>query len=425
MKKDRNEDLKEADNSSKPSKPMKFITAKNPKKDSVTKVKQPNRFISILALIIALATGGYLAYQRFVELPSQTQKENEQLNAQIETLQKNLQAQQIKSQQAFDSYSSILTQKVETALIQLKTNQNQTQSILETEQRIENERQEKLNVMSQQIAHLTESLQTVTQSDNSWMLAQANYLANLASRKIWNEQDYQTAYLLLKNADATLAQMNDQQMIPARKAIAEDLNQISSYSFVDYDGIILSLMRLSDAVDKLPLIAGYQYFNVNFHDDSFVDSQITESPKNWQENISATVEHFLDRFIKVTKLDEPYEFDSCLLDAGNDQTKIEACQIYKAALPPEQATYLRENIRLKLLIAAQAVPRRQNVVYQTALENVNEWINAYFATDSSALIDFMYELHKLQTIDLSDPQSQQPLKSIAILDALMKQKNKD
>lgn len=40
-------------------------------------------------------------------------------------------------------------------------------------------------------------------------------------------------------------------------------------------------------------------------------------------------------------------------------------------LAPNQDIYLRENIRSRLLVAAQAVPRHQEETYRQALENVS------------------------------------------------------
>jgi uroporphyrin-3 C-methyltransferase len=40
-------------------------------------------------------------------------------------------------------------------------------------------------------------------------------------------------------------------------------------------------------------------------------------------------------------------------------------------LAPNQDIYLRENIRSRLLVAAQAVPRHQEETYKQALDNVS------------------------------------------------------
>lgn len=51
--------------------------------------------------------------------------------------------------------------------------------------------------------------------------------------------------------------------------------------------------------------------------------------------------------------------------------------------PPNQDVYLRENIRSRLLVAAQAVPRHQEETYKQALDNVSTWVRAYYDTNAN------------------------------------------
>ncbi len=52
-------------------------------------------------------------------------------------------------------------------------------------------------------------------------------------------------------------------------------------------------------------------------------------------------------------------------------------------LAPNQDIYLRENIRSRLLVAAQAVPRHQEETYKQALDNVSTWVRAYYDTEDA------------------------------------------
>jgi uroporphyrin-3 C-methyltransferase len=58
-------------------------------------------------------------------------------------------------------------------------------------------------------------------------------------------------------------------------------------------------------------------------------------------------------------------------------------------LAPNQDIYLRENIRSRLLVAAQAVPRHQDEVYKQALETVATWVRAYYDTNDAATKGFL------------------------------------
>lgn len=87
-------------------------------------------------------------------------------------------------------------------------------------------------------------------------------------------------------------------------------------------------------------------------------------------------------------------------------------------LAPNQDIYLRENIRSRLLVAAQAVPRHQEETYRQALENVSTWVRAYYDTDDATTKAFLDEVDQLsqQNISMDLPET---LQSQAMLEKLM------
>lgn len=187
---------------------------------------------------------------------------------------------------------------------------------------------------------------TISGSDaKTWLLAQADFLVKLAGRKLWSDQDVTTAAALLKSADASLADMNDPSLITVRRAITDDIASLSAVSQVDYDGIILKLNQLSNQVDNLRLAD-------NDSDGSPMDSdgeELSSSISEWRINLQKSWQNFMDNFITIRR---------------RDDTAV-------PLLAPNQDIYLRENIRSRLLVAAQAVPRHQQETYRRALENVS------------------------------------------------------
>ncbi len=100
----------------------------------------------------------------------------------------------------------------------------------------------------------------------------------------------------------------------------------------DYDGIILKLNQLSNQVDNLRLAD-------NDSDRSPMDSdgeELSSSISEWRINLQ-----------KLAELYGQLHYDS-----PSDDTAV-------PLLAPNQDIYLRENIRSRLLVAAQAVPRHQ------------------------------------------------------------------
>ncbi|UXY13472.1 uroporphyrinogen-III C-methyltransferase [Kosakonia sp. ML.JS2a] len=249
------------------------------------------------------------------------------------------------------------------------------------------------DALTKQLDEVQQKVATISGSDaKTWQLAQADFLVKLAGRKLWSDQDVTTAAALLKSADASLAEMNDPSLITARRAITDDIASLSTITQVDYDGAILKLNQLSNQIDNLRLAD-------NNDDDSPMDTDSNElsgSISEWRVNLQKSWQNFMDSFITIRRRDE---------------TAV-------PLLAPNQDIYLRENIRSRLLVAAQAVPRHQEETYKQALDNVSTWVRAYYDTDDAATKAFLEEVDKLsqQTIAMALPAS---LQSQPILEKLM------
>jgi uroporphyrin-3 C-methyltransferase len=247
--------------------------------------------------------------------------------------------------------------------------------------------------LTRQLDEVQQKVATISGSDaKTWLLAQADFLVKLAGRKLWSDRDVTTAAALLKSADASLADMNDSSLIAARRAITDDISALSGVSQVDYDGIILKVNQLANQVDNLRLAD-------NDNDDTPMDSdgsELSSTVAEWRQNLVKSWHSFMDSFITIRRRDE---------------TAV-------PLLAPNQDIYLRENIRSRLLIAAQAVPRHQEEIYKQSLESVSTWVRAYYDTDDATSKVFLDQLDSLsqQSINMDVPDS---LQSQPLLEKLM------
>ncbi|CCJ87235.1 Homolog of E. coli HemX protein [Cronobacter dublinensis 582] len=161
---------------------------------------------------------------------------------------------------------------------------------------------------------------------------------------------------------------------------------------MDYDGIILKLNQLSNQVDNLRLAD-------NDSDDAPMDSdgsELSSSLSEWRQNLVKSWHNFMDSFITIRR---------------RDDTAV-------PLLAPNQDVYLRENIRSRLLVAAQAVPRHQDEIYKQSLDNVSTWVRAYYDTNDAGTKAFLESIDNLsqQSISMDVPDT---LQSQAILEKLM------
>lgn len=296
-----------------------------------------------------------------------------------------------------DFAQSATTEALTSQLAALKKAQEMQQASLE---KIIQQQASQLTQAEQQQAALARQLDEVKQKVNAiagsdaktWLLAQADFLVKLAGRKLWSDEDVTTAAALLKSADLSLADMNDSSLIGARRAITQDIATLSTVSQVDYDGIILKVNQLANQIDNLRL-ADNNDDNAPMDDDG---SELSTSLKEWRVNLVKSWHNFMDSFITIRR---------------RDDTAV-------PLLAPNQDIYLRENIRSRLLVAAQAVPRHQDEIFKQALDNVSTWVRAYYDTDDSATKAFLEELDALsqQSIHMDIPQS---LQSQPVLEKLM------
>ncbi|WP_337019170.1 uroporphyrinogen-III C-methyltransferase [Leclercia sp. AS011] len=242
--------------------------------------------------------------------------------------------------------------------------------------------------LAKQLDEMQQKVAAISGTDaKTWLLAQADFLVKLAGRKLWSDQDVTTAAALLKSADASLGDMNDPSLITARRALTEDIASLATVSQVDYDGIILKVNQLSNQIDNLRLAD-------NNDDDSPMDSdssELSSSLSEWRINLQKSWQNFMDSFITVRRRDE---------------TTV-------PLLAPNQDVYLRENLRSRLLVAAQAVPRHQEETYKQALDNVSTWVRAYYDTDDATTTAFLDDVDKLSqqniTMNVPDKLASQPI----------------
>lgn len=339
---------------------------KTPQPEKTGKEKGGNKtslVLSAVAIAIALAAGVGL-YSVHKQQLSRQNAASSALTAQIAALQKSQEGQKTELE-------GIIRQQAD-QLTAAKSQQD---------------------ALAKQLEEVQQKVAVISGSDaKTWLLAQADFLVKVAGRKLWSDQDVTTAAALLKSADASLADMNDPSLIGARRAITDDIASLSAVSQVDYDGIILKVNQLANQIDNLRLAD-------NNDDDSPMDSdseELSSSIGEWRINLQKSWQSFMDSFITIRRRDE---------------TAV-------PLLAPNQDVYLRENIRSRLLVAAQAVPRHQEETYKQALENVSTWVRAYYDTDDATTKAFLEEVDKLsqQSITMSVPEN---LQSQAILEKLM------
>ncbi|MGI2121240.1 uroporphyrinogen-III C-methyltransferase [Shewanella baltica] len=302
------------------------------------------RFGVLLALGLTACAlgGGFMLYQQMQQQLLAQDAKNIALQDQLQQalLQPNQRIGQLEQQQLNDA-------KTYQELTKLAEDQNQLQ--------------DRVNKLAQR-------------SPTHWMASEAEYLVNMAGRKLWLEKDPRTATDLLKSADETIAAMNNPALLPIRKALAKDIAATASIKTTDIDGNVLALDALIEQLDKLPLN------RTDAETDAPEDTTITGDLNDWQSNLGKTWKALTQDFITIRHktADAP------------------------ALLAPEQQWYLVENIRHKLLQSQLALYRYDRAAYHQSLMMARKWIQTYFDTQDHKTAEAIAEIDKLATLEL-DP----------------------
>lgn len=216
---------------------------------------------------------------------------------------------------------------------------------------------------------------------NHWMAEEAKYLVRMAGSKLWLEKDPSTAASLLKAADQRIESMKDPALTPLRKALANDIAEVSIIKSTDIAGTILMLDSMIENLDQLPLNRADLINAVNKVDNP----DMTESIDDWQSNLTKSWQALIEDFIVVRK-------------RTTDITPL---------LKPDEQWYLVENIKNKLLQSQLALYRQDEVNYRQSLSLARKWIFQYFDLKNIQTQETLTALDALSTLEIQTPKIQQ------------------
>jgi uroporphyrin-III C-methyltransferase len=189
--------------------------------------------------------------------------------------------------------------------------------------------------------------------------------------------------LVLRQSDERLARYSQPRLEGVRRAIARDLDRVKSIGATDVASLTIKLDEAMRMVDELPMLAMAEPRREAQRPAAAASAARAAAaaasapgwslPAAWGEawrSVSSRVWDEVRSLVRVTPVDHP--------DA--------------ALLAPEQAFFVRENLKLRLLNARLALLSRQFAIAQADLLNAQAMIERYFdrgsrrATSASELM---------------------------------------
>ena len=229
--------------------------------------------------------------------------------------------------------------------------------------------QERQEVVTEAVDEL---LKTSRHLRHEWLVAEAEYLVNLASHRLILAQDVNTAITALKAADDRLRETGDPSLIVLRKALADDISSLRAVALPDIAGLSLKLNTIVQDVDDLPLLTP--------EPETAAKRQTGPARppvKNWQE-LPAAMWEDMKKLVIIRDHQGPI----------------------KPLLSPEQHFFLSQNLKLQLEQARLALLTGENEVYHERLDTAQGWISNWFDPENNRTIHMQDQLKELVAVNV-------------------------
>ncbi len=216
----------------------------------------------------------------------------------------------------------------------------------------------RLSEVTLQRAQLEELMQSLTRSRDENLVFDIEAALRLAQQQAQLTLSPEPLLAALRGAEQRLARTGHPRLVRVRAAITRDIDRIKSASVADVPSVLIRMDELARMVDDLPVS--------NAVGAAAAAGGAREAappapvPAAWWERALAVVGDEARRLLRVSRIDQP-----------------EA-----ALVAPEQAFFLRENLKLKLLNARLSLLARQSDLARADLTAAGQALSRYFDTSA-------------------------------------------
>ncbi len=228
---------------------------------------------------------------------------------------------------------------------------------------------------NQQVA-LEALYQELARNRDEWQLAEIEQVLAIAEQQLQLSGNVRAALLALQLAESRLSRVDRPQFLPVRRALTRDIDRLKSLPALDVPGLSLAIDRLIASVDAMPLA-------FDERGERPASGKAAKSAPPAQENFFARlggeVWKELRQLVVVRKVEAPEP----------------------PLLPPQQAWFLRENLKLRLLNARLALLTRDEAGYREDLRVAQRWIQRYFEAGTKGSQNALAQLKQLSSASIS------------------------
>ena len=233
----------------------------------------------------------------------------------------------------------------------------------------------RLSEVSLQRSQLEELMQSLSRSRDENLVVDVESALRLAQQQAQLTGSAEPLLAALKSAEQRLGRAAQPRLNPLQRAIAKDTEQIQSAVLTDVPALLLKLDELTRLVDELPVANAMRVGSPRAAPVVAAPPVTTATPPPpstpWQTVLSV--------YDGVALRDWVIRPLQALRDELRSLLRISRIEHPEAALlAPEQAFFLHENIKLKLLNARLALLSRQTETARADLAAVQAVLTRYF-----------------------------------------------
>ena len=226
----------------------------------------------------------------------------------------------------------------------------------------------RISEVSLQRSQLEELMQSLSRSRDENLVVDIESALRLAQQQAQLTGTAEPLLAALRSADQRLARAAQPRLNPLQRSIAKDTDRIKAASLTDVPVLLIKIDELTRMADDLPVAnaltmaappAVIPAAKAASSDKrgialpAMFDGQALQA---WSQRIFDSLRDEARRLLRVSRIDQP-----------------EA-----ALLAPEQAFFLRENLKLRLLNARLGLLSRQTDSARTDLASAGTWLGKYF-----------------------------------------------
>ena len=275
----------------------------------------------------------------------------------------------------FDSRDRLRDQKAELARMLAETGKETSETRL-----LARNADDMMRQIGEKVAHIESQMATsqqqqlslealykdLSQGRDQWTLAEIEQVLLTAAQQLQLAGNVQAAIIALEGADTRLQRLNKPQFTALRRAIASDLANLRAVPSVDEVGVSARIEALVARHASWPLASAQA-------------SEAAAVPRSGGRlDFAHELWGELKRLVQIRRIE------------GNEAV----------VLPPEQAYFLRENLRLRLLSARLALLAQDQTGFRTDLFAVQGMLERYFNTRDAGVADALGEIKRLTGLQI-------------------------